>query len=70
MSFLGEIEIFNKANIYGRFLESGHVYFEKQSNRNNNRVHKWPCAGMKAIESYIRQHALKLPRYPRKSIIR
>jgi hypothetical protein len=59
-----EIKIFGKADIYGKFLETGHFYLEKQSKRLNRRVHKWTCAGMQAIESYLRQHALNLPRRP------
>ncbi|WP_028393993.1 hypothetical protein [Bacillus cihuensis] len=53
-----EIKIFGKTHIYGTFLSSGHVHLEKESKRLNRRVHKWPCAGMQAITSYLKQHAL------------
>lgn len=53
-----EIEIFGKNDIYGVFLETGHFHLEKHSRR----LIKWTCEGMQAVELYLRQHALNLPR--------
>lgn len=54
-----EIKIFGKSHIYAQFLSTGHVHLEKDSRRlQQGRVHKWTCAGMKAITSYLKEHAL------------
>jgi hypothetical protein len=52
------IKIYGKSDLYGHFLDTGHLYLEKQSRRLNRRVHGWTCEGIQAIESHIRQHGL------------
>ncbi|MBW9219819.1 hypothetical protein K1I43_15340 [Anoxybacillus sp. ST70] len=44
--------------IYGEFFPSGHLFLYKLSEKSGKYVHAHTCAGMKAITSYIRNHAL------------
>ncbi|MDT0161624.1 hypothetical protein [Bacillus sp. AG4(2022)] len=59
-----EFIIYGKSKLYGSITELGFVYLEKESKRYNRRVHKWECKSMGAVDSYIRQHALEIPRNP------
>ncbi|MBM7610131.1 hypothetical protein JOD29_003410 [Lysinibacillus composti] len=58
--FLGEnqIKILGKYLILGEFLPTGHVYLFKYNDKWKKNTHKWTCAGIQAITSYLKQHAL------------
>ncbi|MCD4839934.1 hypothetical protein LRS37_13845 [Neobacillus sedimentimangrovi] len=59
--FIGEnqIKIYGKKyHIFGEFLATGHVYLFKYNDKWKRNTHKWTCAGMQAITSYLKQHAL------------
>ncbi|MCR8871992.1 hypothetical protein MRBLBA21_005041 [Peribacillus frigoritolerans] len=58
--FMGNtrIKIFGKSDIFGEFLVTGHVNVYKYSRDLKRDVRKHRLATMKAIESYMRKHAI------------
>jgi len=52
------IKIIGKYLILGEFLNTGHVTLIKYNDKLKRNTNKWTCAGMQAITSYLKQHAL------------
>lgn len=53
-----KFKVFGKYEIFGEIIYSGHVALRKFNSILNRYTHIHTCAGIKAVASYMKQHAL------------